>query len=63
MSKYKCKNLMKVSVYAHHRFTPGTRIFARNNGKEFVVSEVKWSLLLYNYRPIRIKCIALRYLL
>jgi len=31
---------MKVFVHAHHQFTPGTRIFRRNNGKDFTVSEL-----------------------
>jgi hypothetical protein len=36
--KYNCVNLMKVSLFAHTQITPGTRIFSRNNGKEFLVS-------------------------
>jgi len=30
---------MKVFVHAHQQFTPGMRIFARNNGKDFTVSD------------------------
>jgi len=37
-NKYKCRNLMKVIVHAHRQFTPGTRIFRRNDGKDFAVS-------------------------
>jgi hypothetical protein len=37
-NKYDCKNLMKVSLMAHDRITPGTRMFSRNSGKEFTVS-------------------------
>jgi hypothetical protein len=35
--RYSCKNLMSVAVYAHTQFTPGTRIFSRNNGKDYYV--------------------------
>jgi hypothetical protein len=28
---------MKVAVYAYSQFTPGTRIFSRNNGKDYLV--------------------------
>lgn len=36
--KYKCKNLMQVTLYANDQIAPGTRLFSRNNGKDFVVS-------------------------
>ena len=45
--KYNCHNLMKVSLYTHTLITPGTHIYSRNNGKEFIVSSARSLQLAY----------------
>jgi hypothetical protein len=36
-NKYKCVNLMKISLYAHSFITPGTRFFVQNNGRQYLI--------------------------
>jgi len=35
--KFKCPNVMKVSLWGHRRITPGTKFLKRNNGNEYMV--------------------------
>ena len=43
--RYSCKNLMKISLFAHSRVSLGSVILSRNNGKEYLVSIINNSLL------------------